>query len=207
MSAEKPPLIIAPGNYQVVGNPRIIPYVCDNTLSEVTTAGFLNTRVQGQVLPTDLFLIAYDEDISFFTCSIDSSGVITLSINEDIADGSITTAKLNNLAVTEDKLADDAVTTAKILDENVTLAKLAAGITPSHVVKFGGTHSYAGGGTSTAATVTGVAATDKVQATLTGATTLVPFKAVLTTNTITFTFSADPGAGTTIDYEVLRAAS
>jgi len=106
-------------------------------------------------------------------------------------------------------IANSAVTTAKIADANVTLAKLASGIAPSHVVKYAGTSSaFSGGGTSFAITVTGAASTDVATAVIRASTNDVAIaKATLTTNTLTITFTADPGAGTTIDYSVLRAAA
>jgi len=94
-------------------------------------------------------------------------------------------------------------------DGSVTLAKLATGVTPSHVAKYAGTTSaYGGGGTSNAWTVTGAAATDVVSAVIRASANAVSIvKAVLTTNTLTVHFSADPGANTTVDYVVMRAAA
>jgi len=46
--------------------------------------------------------------------------------DSNLASNAVTTAKINNGAVTEAKLATDAVTTAKISDANVTTAKLAS---------------------------------------------------------------------------------
>ena len=100
----------------------------------------------------------------------------------------------------------DAVTGAKILDATIELADLATIIAPSHVVKFAGAHAYAGGGTSDAATITGVAATDIVVATIKSKTNAGYLDlAVPTTNTVTFTFSADPGANTVVYYTILTA--
>lgn len=81
--------------------------------------------------------------------------------------------------------------------------------TPSHSVKFAGTLTTVGGAADEAWTVTGVAATDLVLVTfkVNGATEKVIHKAVPTTNTITITFDADPGAGRQVTYAVLRAAS
>lgn len=76
---------------------------------------------------------------------------------------------------------------------------------PSHYVKFAGTHSYAGGGTSSAATVKGVVSTDIVMAVIKASTNSVSInKATPTTDTVTFTFSANPGASTEVYYIVLR---
>lgn len=198
MSAVAPGLVIPSlGNYPTTASPRILPLVVTDNVGTVTTAGYINQFVnEVQVLPTDIFLIAYSGGVNFFKVSI-SAGVITLSLDTNIAPGSITTAMI----------AAGAITTALIATGNVTLGTLSTGITPSHVVKFAGTATYGGGGTSSTVTVTGVLSSDLVIATLAGATTIVPFIAVPTTNTITFTYSANPGAGTSITYAVLRAAS
>lgn len=91
----------------------------------------------------------------------------------------------------------------------VTLAKLDAGITPSHVVKYAGTHTTAGGAAAEAITVSGVAATDVIMITLKaqGVTPQTVLYAVPTTNTITVTFSGDPSTDHVLYYQVLRAAS
>lgn len=105
-------------------------------------------------------------------------------------------------------LVDDAITNAKIADDAVSLEHLDTGITPSHLVKFAGTHSYGGGGTSDAATVSGVVAGDIVFATIKASTNAVSItKAVPTTDTVTFHFSADPGASTEVFYQVINASS
>ena len=80
------------------------------------------------------------------------------------------------------------------------------GVTPSHMIVYAGEGAYAGGGTSNAFTVTGVLSTDIVVSTVTASTNAsYVVKAVPTTNTITVTFSADPGAATTVAYHVARA--
>jgi len=92
----------------------------------------------------------------------------------------------------------------------VALANLATGIVPSHVVKFAGKHtSTANGGGVNAVTVTGVAATDVVIATLqtAGSTPRTILTAIPTTNTITVTFSGDPSTDHIVSYMVLRAAA
>lgn len=108
---------------------------------------------------------------------------------ENIGDGSINTADIANGAVTKDKLA--------------------SGIKPSHIIVLAGTTTaYGGGGTSNAFTVTGLAATDIVSAVIRASSNAVSIaKAVPTANTLTVTFSADPGAATTVDYIVARASA
>lgn len=94
-------------------------------------------------------------------------------------------------------------------DDGISAEHLDDGILPSHVAKYAGTTSaYGGGGTSNAFTVTGAAATDVASAVIRASTNAVSItKAVLTTNTLTVHFSADPGAGTTVDYVIFRAVA
>lgn len=92
---------------------------------------------------------------------------------------------------------------------SVLLADLSSGITPSHVVKYAAQVTTVGGAAAEAFTVTGVAATDLVFAQIkdNGTSNVTLLQAVPTTNTLTFTFSADPGNDTVLYYQVLRAAS
>lgn len=91
----------------------------------------------------------------------------------------------------------------------VELSMLASAVAPSHVVKYAGQHTTVGGAAAEAITVTGLAATDLVFVQMkddgTGNVTIVD--AVPTTNTLTVTFSADPGNDTVIYYQALRATS
>lgn len=107
-------------------------------------------------------------------------------------------------------IANDAITTVKILSANVTLAKLAAGITPSHVIKFANQVTTVGGAAAEAFTVTGaVAATDRafVQVVDNGTNNVTVLQAVVTNDTLTVTFSADPGNDAVINYQLIRVAS
>lgn len=107
-------------------------------------------------------------------------------------------------------IANDAITTAKILNANVTLAKLASGITPSHVIKFANQLTTVGGAAAEAFTVTGaVGATDIafVQIVNDGTGNVTVLQAVVTDNTLTITFSANPGNDTVFNYQIIRAAS
>lgn len=68
------------------------------------------------------------------------------------------------------------------------------------------TATYAGGGTSNAFVATGLLSTDIVVATIKASTNSVSItKAVPTTDTLTITFSADPGASTTVQWHALPA--
>ena len=107
-------------------------------------------------------------------------------------------------------IAANAITTAKILDANVTLAKLSAGITPSNIIKFASQVTTVGGAAAEAFTVTGaVGATDRafVQVVDNGTSNVTALQAVVTDNTLTVTFSADPGNDAIINYQIIRAAA
>lgn len=75
-------------------------------------------------------------------------------------------ASAGSIGATE--LATDAVETAKIKNANVTLAKLAAGITPSHVVKF-----FVLGSTITGVTLTGLLVGDLIVSVLANGTVTI----------------------------------
>lgn len=124
--------------------------------------------------------------------------VTTVAGNANIPAASITTAMLQNAAVT----------TAKIADANVTLAKLAAGIAPSHVIKYSGQPTTVGGAAAEAFAIPGVLVTDRafVQIVNNGTGNVTDLQAVCTANTLTVTFSADPQADTVFNYQIIRAA-
>lgn len=138
---------------------------------------------------------------------VSNNGVETVVIEQDGTFNGATS--IDNGSITAAKLADNAVVTANILNANVTLAKLAAGITPSHIVKFAGQVTTAGGDAAEAITVTGAAATDLafVQIVDDGTANVTVVNAVVTTNTLTVTFSGDPGNDAVINYQILRAAA
>lgn len=107
-------------------------------------------------------------------------------------------------------IANNAITTAKILNANVTLAKLASGITPSHIIKFANQVTTVGGAAAEAFTVTGaLAASDRafVQVVDNGTSNVTVLQAVVTNDTLTVTFSANPGNDTIINYQIIRAAA
>ncbi len=88
------------------------------------------------------------------------------------------------------------------------MAKLAAGITPSHVIKFAAQPTTVGGGAAEAFNIPGVLATDLayVQVVDDGTANVTVLQAVCTADTLTVTFSADPGNDTVINYQIIRAA-
>jgi len=161
--------------------------------SDFFISGFTNQLGVGDVINC----VCSDGAISLTVTTI-AGGIITTAI--EVGANSVDTAAIQNLAVT----------TAKIADANVTLAKLAAGITPSHVIKFAGQLTTVGGAAAEAFAVAGaVAATDRafVQIVDNGTNNVTVLQAVVTANVLTITFSGNPGADCVFNYQIIRAAA
>jgi hypothetical protein len=214
--------------------PHFIYIATNNTVAEVTAEGFLNKFVaqNNQVSEYMMALVATKTtpneksvQLSLFDVSKngDNWSLVPSASTLTLEDGKIFVGNASDIAVavnisgdaTMDNegvltIEDDAITTAKILDGNVTLAKLAAGITPSHVIKFAGQLTTVGGAAAEAFTVTGaVAATDIafVQIVDDGTANVTALQAVVTNNTLTVTFSANPGNDCVFNYQIIRAVS
>lgn len=176
---------------------------------------------------TDLWLIYYATGIGFYTRNASTNAFVALTGNAGLSNtlsaGNIFVGNNSNVAtgvaMSGDAtmastgaltIANNAVTTAKINAAAVTLAKLASGIAPSSVIKFASQYTTSGGSASEAITVTGaVGATDRafVQVVDNGTNNVAVLQAVVTNDTLTVTFSGDPGADTIINYQLIRAAS
>lgn len=167
----------------------------NDTLAEIIASGYFNdfmqnlTEGKGPLQVGDV-IVARGSDAAgqYLVTSVTTN--VTLSAFA--ATGSVGTANLDNGAVT--------------------LAKLATGVTPSHVIKFGGqvtTSSGVSGSTHVLAIAGAVAATDRafVQVVNDGTANVTVIQAVVTTDTLTVTFSDAPGADVTYNYQLIRAAS
>ncbi len=91
----------------------------------------------------------------------------------------------------------------------VSLDKLAAGVTPSHVVKFAAAAvATAGGDAVETVSITGLLSTDIVQVMprAVGNTPRTILTAIPSTGVLTITYSGDPSTDHSFDYSVLRAA-
>lgn len=183
----------------------------NEAIATVVASAYFNDVMQDLTLGVGLFAVGdvvmvHGNDasgmyaVSAVTTNVTMSSFAAVGVVDtaNLADGAVTTAKLDADAVDGDKLADAAVS----------LEHLDTGIAPSHVVKYAGQPTTGGGAAAEAITVTGAAATDLAFVTMvddgTNNTTIV--NAVVTTNTLTVTFSADPGADAVINYQLLRAA-
>jgi len=134
-------------------------------------------------------------------------------INTDVTAG--TGGTYENIGDTDDCNFDilgavtaGSVDTAELAAGAVTLAKLDVGVTPTHVVKYAGEVTWTGGLATLAATITGVAATDIVIASILtlGTEGTILQGAIASANTITFTLdAANTSNDAVISYVVFRA--
>ena len=174
-------------------------------LSDLQVAG----ATTGQVVKFDGTTAVWgDETVSPGEIALANSHILVGNASNIAADVSLSgDATISNTGALT--IANDAVTTAKILNSNVTLAKLASGITPSHVIKFASQYTTTGGAAAEAITVTGALNTDLafVQLVNDGTNNVSVLSAVVTADTLTVTFSADPGNDAVINYQIIRAAA
>lgn len=217
------------------GDPNIVTMVTDDSAAAITTNGYFTSPTiianiellnngEFQFMPTDLWLIYTTNGVGFYTYNDATGAFVALTgnagLSSTLSSGNIFVGSAGNVAtgvaMSGDAtmantgaltIAANAITTAKILNANVTLAKLAAGIAPSHVIKFAGKDVSAGGSATVVISAVGVAATDVVFAQIQASANAVNVQKVTpTTNTITVLCSGDPGAAT-ISYEALRVAA
>lgn len=142
---------------------------------------------------------------------INAAAAIAFSKLEALPSAEIIVGSAGNVptavAMTGDIAIDNAGVTT-IQAGAVDLAMLSAGITPSHVVKFAGQLTTVGGAAAEAFAVAGVLATDLafVQMVSQGTAVVTALIAVCTIDTLTVTFSGDPGNDAVLNYQILRAA-
>lgn len=217
-------------------SPRIVRIVTTDDLAVITTAGYVTAQAANIELiqngnfewtSNDEVLISYGDGQGFFTYDAATAAFVAQptapgSLSDDLTSAHIFVGNGGNVATDTPMTGDvhitntgvttiqnDAVATVKILNANVTLAKLAAGITPSHVIKFAAQPTTVGGAAAEAFVVAGVLNTDLafVQIVDNGAANVTALQAVCTANTLTVTFSADPGNDVVINYQIIRAAA
>jgi len=151
-------------------------------------------------------------DVVFATLTLGNAGLHLLDTNAShdliITPGSDLTAD-RVLTIT----TGDAARTLDISAASVTISTFGASLVDDTTkllalttlgVKRGTTAAYAGGGTSNAFTATGLVSTDIVVASILASTNAVSIcKVVPTADTLTITFSADPGAATTVQWHAI----
>ncbi len=125
--------------------------------------------------------------------------------------GSIVNADIGaSAAIAYSKLAlSNSLVAGDLTSGSVTLAKLASGVSPSHVVKYAGTFTTAGGDAAEQISVAGVLGTDIAIVVLhtKGVTPRTILTAQAGTDVIDLEFSGDPSTDHVVRYMVLRAAA
>jgi hypothetical protein len=215
-----------------MGNVGVTPGVVflntEATYAEITAAGFIknSSLLETPISESDFVMAVYgtapSQSLGIFQPSISSSGVITLVT---AVGGEVT------LPVTSGHFAMFDGTTGTINDEgyspsDATKTKVAmvnASPTSGNIAKFSDavgtvadagfavkaaqTAQWAGGGVSNAFTATGVTTGSIVTATMATSTNAVYIERVSPgSGSITVTFSADPGANTSVFYHAITPA-
>lgn len=187
------------------GLPQSWGYLTADTIATVQAADYFNLNI-GLVIGRnstwyvgDQVYCVCSDGITVVQIAVLTPNVTTTVSSSIVPSNSITTAMIQALAVT----------TAKLAANSVTLAKLASGITPSHIVKYAAQYTTVGGAAGEAITVTGALVSDLGFAVIkdNGTANVTLLQTAVTANTLTLTFSADPGADCIVYYQILRAAA
>ena len=163
-------------------------YFTTDTIATVSAADYFNLGGPGQglLISGSIFRVG---DFLYCVCS---DGIVELTI-ATIVGFLVTTAAAPQI----------------IPAGSIVLAMLSAGITPAKIVKYGAQYTTLGGAAAEAIAIAGAVNTDLafVQLVNHGPNTVSVSFSVVTANTLTVTFSGDPGAGTIINYQLLRSPS
>ncbi len=152
-------------------------------------------------------------DGSIVNADINASAAIDFSKLASLASGNILVGSAGNVAASVAMSGDIAISNAGLTAigaGKVLLAMLGTGIAPAAVIKFMAQATTVGGAAAEAITVTGaVGATDRafVQLVAPGSNTVSVLYAVVTDNTLTVTFSGNPGNDAIVNYQIVRAAA
>ena len=142
---------------------------------------------------------------SLVLAGVDNTGDTLVTIS-NAAHGQASAYSIPDVGASTGQLAvvTGALTSGNVMVASGTAGKLADG---AFAVQAETTAAYGGGGTSNAYTATGLGATSIVTAVILASTNAVAIqKAVPTANVLTITFSADPGASTTVSWVAITPA-
>lgn len=170
---------------QISVNPRLVRIVTNDNLNTITTQNWLKQEESNgfPIYPTDFIAISYNGGSNWFLPTIDGNGNITLSEMGGSSDitvsGSVTPNDLVKF-LSSTQIAD---TGYKIL--------------------HGTSSDFAGGGTTFTFSVTGVTSGSSALVVMKNQTNTASITSIgATTDSITVTFSSDPGAATRCNYIV-----
>lgn len=140
---------------------------------------------------------------------INASAAIAYSKLAALTSGNILVGNGSNVATSVAMSGDATLANTgalTIANAAVSKAKLATAIQPAAVIKYAAQYTTTGGAAAEAITVTGALATDLafVQLVNDGTNNVSVLSAAVTADTLTVTFSADPGADAQIYYQIVR---
>ncbi len=179
----------------------------------VGSAGNVATAVAmtGVIAITDAGLTSI-VDGSIVNADVNAAAAIDYSKLAALPSAEILVGSAGNVATAVAMTGDVAISNAgatTIQAGAIDLAMLSAGITPSHITVFAGQPTTVGGAAAEAFVIAGVLNTDLafVQIVDDGGAAVTVLQAVCTANTLTITFSANPGNDAIFNYQILRAAA
>ena len=180
----------------------------------VGSAGNVATAVAvtGDVTISNAGVTAIAAD-SIVNADVNSAAAIAFSKLATLASGNILVGSAGGVATSVTMSGDVAIIASgatTIQAGAVDLAMLSAGITPAAVIKFFDQVTTVGGAAAEAFSVPGaLAASDRafVQVVNDGGSNVTVLQAVVTNDTLTVTFSGNPGNDTVINYQLIRAAA
>lgn len=206
-------------------DPRTVRITTTDNLATITASGYITDEEDNikslnngefTFLDSDICIIDYSDGEGLFTVDSNNNTFVAETdpgtLSETLADGNIFVGDATNVAAgvaMSGDIAIDNTGATTIQAGAVELGMLDAGVAPSHVVKFAAQATTAGGAAAEAITVTGALATDLafVQMVDDGTNNVTIVDAVVTADTLTITFSADPGNDCVVNYQLLRAAA
>jgi hypothetical protein len=197
--------------------PRLVHIQTDDTLAEITAANYLEPAIkQGySFYETDKFVVSDSAGVSRFFSPTISSGSITLTQMAGTVTSAVTAGNFVVFDGTSGDVEDagylpsNAAKTRVVMADGATVANnLATFADTTGTAKDAGariisgtTETFGGSSTSHVFTVTGLTVAAKGTAVVrTSTNSAAVTKALPGTNTLTITFSVDPGPNTTVDY-------
>lgn len=207
--------------------PNIVGIVTTDDLTAITTANYFSSQSASVELinngawqweDQDIVLIYYaTAQIGWFTYNASTDAFVSVPANGGLSNtlpsADIFVGNSSNVATGVPMSGDITISNTGVTAigaGKVLLSMLGTGIAPAAVIKFANQVTTVGGAATEAFTVTGaVGSTDRafVQVVDNGTNNVTVLQAVVTNNTLTVTFSGDPGADTIINYQIIRAAS
>lgn len=184
-------------------NTRRVQILTSDSLTTAVTANWLTLTSDGQNLITP--------DGSLNPNVLTPNDVIDIRYNYDEATGTSSLAQVTptisgtNITLAVNDGAQGVLAPTSLVTGNLVQAAGNKSIEDAGFSLLAGTTAaYGGGGSSNAYAVTGITATSIVTAAVLASTNSVAItKVVPSANTLTVTFNADPGAGTTVNYIAL----